>query len=427
MKVEPMVRSNICLNAHPKGCAASVVEQIEYTKKRTADRKAETLSGLNERADNGRADPKNVLVLGCSTGYGLASRITAAFGYGASTIGVSFEKAGTETKWGTPGWYNNLAFDTEAKKANLTSITLDGDAYSYEIKDCVIEEAKKLNMKFDLVVYSLASPVRTDPATGILYKSVLRPIGKPFSGKTIDPLTGAMKELSADPATEEEIANTVKVMGGEDWKMWMDKLSAAGVLADGVITVAYSYIGPEASKAIYRYGTIGHAKDDLEKTAHIINDDLKKTNGAAYVSVNKGLVTRSSAVIPIIPLYLAAMFKVMKAQGKHEGCIEQINRLFDSRIYGMPKGAGLAIAEKLGCKNDAGNVSVDEERRIRIDDWELDDEVQTELDKIMPNITSENFASITDLEGYKHDFLATSGFDIAGVDYDADVARFDEI
>ena len=310
--MKAMVRNNICLNAHPKGCKKAVLDQIEYTKKRAEARKNGTLSGLDERDNNGVAAPKNVLVLGCSNGYGLASRITASFAYGAATIGVSFEKAGTEKKWGTPGWYNNLAFDQAAKEANIKSITIDGDAFSNEIKDQVVKAAKENNMIFDLVVYSLASPVRTDPATGIMHKSVIKPFGKPFVGKTIDPFTKEIKEISAEPATDEEKEATIKVMGGEDWKLWIEKLVAEGLLSEGAITVAYSYIGPEVSKAIYRSGTIGKAKEHLEATAKELDDVLAGVKGSAYVSVNKGLVTRASAVIPIIPFYLTSLYKVMK-------------------------------------------------------------------------------------------------------------------
>lgn len=405
MSMKPMVRSNICLNAHPQGCRKSVLDQIEYTRRQKAVQ--EGIAGTHRPV-------KNVLVLGCSNGYGLASRITAAFAYGAATIGVSFEKAGSEKKYGTPGWYNNLAFDAEASKEGIYSFTIDGDAYSDEIKNAVIEKAKAEHMKFDLVVYSLASPVRADPNTGVMYKSVIKPIGAPYSGRTFDLMTGEMKEMTAEPATEEEIANTVKVMGGEDWERWIDRLGAAGVLGNGCITLAYSYIGPEVSQAIYRKGTIGMAKLDLEKRAGSIREKLAAINGQAFVSVNKGLVTRASAVIPIIPLYLSVLFKVMKEQGKHEGCIEQINRLFAERLY---------------IKDETGNaaIPVDEENRIRIDDWEMDDDVQNEVSQIMPQLTAENIGTLGDLEGYRHDFLATSGFDIAGVDYEKEIERFDTI
>lgn len=403
MQIKPMIRSNICLNSHPIGCKKAVENQIEYTKKRRAERGTSSVC------------PKNVLVLGCSNGYGLASRIVSTFGYDAKTIGVSFEKAGTETKCGTAGWYNNLAFDNCAKDAGIFSKTINGDAYSNEIKTEVINLAKENNMIFDLVVYSLASPVRTDPETGIMYKSVLKPFGKTFTGTTIDPFTGELKEISAEPATEEEASNTVKVMGGEDWQIWIDQLTNAGLLAEGCITVAYSYIGPEATQALYRNGTIGKAKEHLEATALSLNEQMSKFNGRAFVSVNKGLVTKSSAVIPVIPLYLASLFKVMKEMGNHEGCIEQINRLFDSRLY---------ISEK----NDKGQtaIPVDSENRIRIDDWELSEEVQKKVDELMPKVTTENAKDLVDLEGYKKDFLATSGFEIDGVDYESDVSRFDQ-
>ena len=384
MIIKPMVRSNICLNAHPAGCAKSVQDQIAYVK---------------AQKHSASSSPKNVLVLGCSGGYGLASRIVAAFGYGAATFGVSLEKAGTETKGGTPGWYNNLAFDQAAAAEGLTALTFNGDAFSDAVKTEIVEAARARGIRFDLVVYSLASPVRTDPDSGVMYKSVIKPVGAPFSGKTFDPMTGDIKEISAEPATEDEIAQTVKVIGGEDW----------GVLADGVITVAYSYVGPEVSQAIYRRGTIGRAKEHLEKTAAELNQKMAAYRGSAYVSVNKGLITRASAVIPIIPLYLSVLFKVMKRRGTHEGCIEQMNRLFAERLY------------------TGGAIPVDEENRIRIDDWEMDPEVQAEVSEIMPKVTAENIAELADLAGYKHDFLATSGFDIAGVDYEKDVPRLDTL
>lgn len=417
MIIKPMVRSNMCLNAHPIGCAKEVENQIAYVKAQKAKRGTKSL----KEGGNG---PKFVLVLGCSTGYGLASRISAAFEYGADTIGVSFEKAGTETKGGTPGWYNNLAFDRAAKAEGLFTETFSADAFSHETRKMIIEEAKKAGKKFDLIVYSLASPVRSDPdkidpnsETGahVLYKSVIKPIGKTYAGLGIDILTDSLKESAAEPANEEEIANTVKVMGGEDWKLWIDQLSAAGVLAEGCRTVAYSYIGPELSHAIYRDGTIGQAKKHLEATAHELNKKLgDELGGAAYVSVNKGLVTRSSAVIPIISLYLSILFKVMKSKGTHEGCIEQMERLFAERLYTGENAA-------------AGKVPVDEENRIRVDDWEMQADVQAEVDKLMASVNKDNIKDVCDLAGYKHDFYATNGFDVEGVDYTADVARMDQI
>ena len=398
MSMKPMLRSNICLNAHPQGCKKAVEDQIAYTKKRAASHQA------------GATAPKNVLVVGCSGGYGLASRITAAFGYGAATIGVSYEKAGSEKKWGTPGWYNNLAVDAAAKETGLVSVTIDGDAFSDGIKTQVIDEAKKRGIKFDLIVYSVASSVRTDPETGVTYRSVLKPFGKPFTGKTLDPFTGVLTEITAEPATDEEAAATVKVMGGEDWQRWIEKLGAADVLAQGCITVAYSYIGPEATQALYRKGPIGKAKEHLEATAQALNTKLAPLKGQAFVSVNKGLVTRASAVIPVIPLYLASLFKVMKEKGTHEGCIEQINRLFDSRLYTVD-----------------GVIPTDSEHRIRIDDWELDESVQSAVAAIMATVTDETSRERTDVDQYRHDFLAINGFDIAGIDYDAEIDRFDRI
>jgi len=393
-----MIRSNICINAHPAGCAKEVEHQIGYVREKSATR---TLHTENLHA---------ALVLGCSTGYGLASRISATFGYGAVTVGVSYEKEGSETKSGTPGWYNNLAFDRAAAKAGVPSFTINGDAFSDAVRTQVIETAKKMNVKFDLVVYSLASPVRTDPDTGILYRSVLKPFGKPYTGRTVDPLSGKLSTMTAEPANEDEAAQTIKVMGGEDWARWIKQLGDAGVLAKGCTTVAYSYIGPSLSHAIYRDGTIGGAKKHLEQTARTLSGEMKKSlGGQAFVSVNKGLVTRSSAVIPVIPLYLSVLFKVMKEKGTHEGCIEQIERLFAERLYtGAP-------------------VPVDAENLIRIDDREMDSAIQKEVDARLERVTEENLSSLGDLEGYRHDFLAANGFDIEGVDYDADVARFDTL
>lgn len=398
MILKPLIRSNICLNAHPVGCAKEVERQIHYVQAKIQKR------GSSERS------PKNVLVLGCSTGYGLASRITAAFGYKATTIGVSFEKAGSETKSGTPGWYNNMAFDRLAEKEGLKHETFNGDAFSDAMRETIIAKAKEMNIQFDLIVYSVASAVRIDPDSGEMYRSVLKPFGKSFVGQNIDVATNKLITISAETANSEEAAQTVKVMGGEDWERWIKQLNKANVLANGVKTIAYSYIGPSLSHAIYRDGTIGKAKEHLEKTADILNDYLaSEVNGEAFVSINKGLVTRSSAVIPVIPLYLSILFKIMKQKGTHEGCIEQAERLFAERLY---------IGKE---------VPVDENRLIRIDDLELDQDVQKYVSERMPLITEENFNEIGDVEGYKHDFLATNGFDIEGVDYNAEITRMDTI
>jgi len=413
-----MIRGNICLNAHPAGCAREVENQISYVRSKNASRgrvPAGPVAGGSHA--EGRSKPLGaVLVLGCSTGYGLASRITAAFGYGAATVGVSFEKEGSETRSGTPGWYNNMAFDRAAKKTGLASVTINGDAFSDAVRLRVIESAKTMGLTFDQVIYSLASPVRTDPDTGILYRSVLKPIGAPYSGKTVDPMTGNLMETSAESATEEEIAQTVKVMGGEDWERWITQLEKAGVLSRGCATVAYSYIGPSLSHAIYRDGTIGGAKKHLEQTARTLSAGMSRTiGGSAFVSVNKGLVTRSSAVIPIIPIYLAVLFKVMKERGTHEGCIEQIERLYAERLLaGSP-------------------VSVDGDGLIRIDELEMDAAVQGEVVSRLSRISAgaagapSGIQDLWDLDGYRHDFLAASGFDIRGIDYEADVARMDTI
>ena len=405
--IKPMIRSNICINAHPIGCAKETVNQINYVKAQKSKRGTKTI------AEGGKG-PKTVLVIGCSTGYGLASRIAAAFEYGADTIGVSFEKECTDRRSGTPGWYNNMAFDREAKAAGLKTVTFNADAYADETRDLIIKQIKEWNTKVDLVIYSLASPVRTDPDTKVLYKSVLKPIGQVYSGASLDMMSGKITQGSTEPAEGDDVANTVKVMGGEDWERWMKQLKEADVLAQGCRTLAYSYIGPKLSHAIYRDGTIGAAKKDLEERAHNIDKSLKEIGGGAFVSVNKGLITRSSSVIPIITQYLGVLFKVMKAKGTHEGCIEQMERLFAERLY-------------TGADNGAGNVPVDSENRIRMDDWELAADVQAEVDKIMPTVNEENLNETVDIEGIKHDFLAINGFDIPGVDYEADVSDLSKI
>jgi len=402
MQIKPMIRSNICLNAHPVGCAVSTLNQIEYAKKHLT-----AIEGA----------PKLVLVVGCSNGYGLASRICAAFGYKAVTVGVSLENEPTEKRTGTSGFYNNQAFDKEAEKAGLVSITLNGDAFSNEIKSKTAEAIKQaaskagIPAKIDLFIYSLASPVRTDPKTGVMYKSVIKPIGKAFSGKTVNMMTGEFSTAEAEPANDEEIANTVKVMGGEDWELWMDALDKEGVLSSQTRTVAYTYIGPELSWAIYKNGTIGKAKEDLERACREINKKFKeqKKIDGAWVSVNKAVVTRASAVIPIIPFYVSCLFKVMKDMGLHEGCIEQITRLYRDFLYSP------------NTVNNASSVPVDSENRIRIDDWEMRDDVQKAVAQRMALVTPENVFAETDINGFKHAFLEVHGFDVEGVDYDAEI------
>lgn len=385
MIIEPRMRGFICLTAHPKGAEQSVKNQIEYVKSK------------------GKIDgAKKVLVIGASTGFGLASRITSAFGSDAATIGVFFEKPPMEGKTASPGWYNSAAFEAEAHKAGLYAKSINGDAFSNEVKDQTIELIKKDLGQVDLIIYSLASPVRTNPVTGITHRSVLKPIGSTFSNKTVDFHTGKVSEISIEPSKEDDIENTVAVMGGEDWAMWMDAMKKAGVLAPGAVTVAYSYIGPSLTEPVYRKGTIGRAKDHLEATAFSITDSLKDIDGKAYVSVNKALVTQASSAIPVIPLYISLLYKVMKEEGIHEGTIEQIQRLYQQRLY-----AG-------------GEVPTDEKGRIRIDDWEMRDDIQQKVAELWEKATTENLSEIGDLEGYRKDFYNLFGFDIKGVDYNAD-------
>lgn len=384
MIIEPRMRGFICLTAHPDGCAANVKSQIDYV------------------TSKGKIDgPKKVLVIGASTGFGLASRITSAFGSDAATIGVFFEKEPTEGKTATPGYYNSAAFEKEAAKAGLYAKSINGDAFSDEIKQQTIDLIKADLGQVDLVIYSLASPVRMHPKTGVLHRSSLKPIGQKFTNKTVDFHTGIISEVSIEPAVQEDIDNTVVVMGGEDWSMWMNAMKAAGVLADGATTVAYSYIGPEVTEAVYRKGTIGRAKDHLEATAFEITKDLASINGKAYVSVNKALVTQASSAIPVIPLYISLLYKTMKEKGIHEGCIEQMQRLFAERLY-------------------ANNIPVDESGRIRVDDWEMRADVQAEVSKLWDKATTENLSEIGDLAGYKNDFLNLFGFGFDKVDYAAE-------
>jgi enoyl-[acyl-carrier protein] reductase/trans-2-enoyl-CoA reductase (NAD+) len=385
MIIEPRTRGFICLTSHPTGCEQNVINQLEYIKSK------------------GKIDgAKKVLVLGASTGFGLASRITSAFGSDAATIGVFFDKAPVEKRPGSPGYYNTAAFEKHAHKEGLYAKSINGDAFSNEIKQKVVDLIKEDLGQIDLVIYSLASPVRTHPNTGKRFKSVLKPIGEVFTNKTVDFHTGNVSEISINPAEGEDIENTITVMGGEDWKMWMDALRTENLLSEGATTVAYSYIGPEVTKPVYRNGTIGAAKDHLEATAFTISDDLKSIGGKAYVSVNKALVTQASSAIPVIPLYISLLYKIMKAKGIHEGCIEQIQRLFNERLFG-------------------GDLALDEKGRIRIDDLEMRADVQAEIAELWKKATSENLAEIGDLQGYSDEFFSLFGFKVAGVDYEADV------
>ncbi len=388
MIIQPRTRGFICLTAHPDGAHQAVKNQIEYVKS-----KGEIKNG-----------PKKVLVIGASTGFGLSSRIAAAFGSGASTIGVFFEKPASEGKMGTAGWYNSAAFENEAHAAGLYAKSINGDAFSDEVKKETIELIKKDLGEVDLVVYSLASPRRTHPKTGVAYASVLKPIGQPFTNKTVDFHTGVVSDITINPVeNEEDIANTIAVMGGEDWKFWIEDLKAAGVLAEGVKTVAYSYIGPELTFPIYRNGTIGQAKNDLEATVPVLNDLLKDLDGTSYVSVNKALVTQSSSAIPVVPLYISLLYKVMKEKGTHEGTIEQMQRLFADRLYA-----------------ENGEVALDEAGRIRVDDWEMADDVQAEVAKLWEQTTTENLSEISDIEGYRKEFFNLFGFHFDEIDYEKD-------
>lgn len=385
MIIEPRMRGFICLTAHPDGCAQNVKNQIEYVK--------------SKGKINGA---KRVLVIGASTGFGLASRITSAFGCDAATIGVFFEKEPSAGKTATPGWYNSAAFEDEATKAGLYTKSINGDAFSNEVKQQTIDLIKKDLGQIDLVIYSLASPVRMHPTTGVLHRSTLKPIGNTFTNKTVDFHTGVVSDVTIEPATQEDIDNTVVVMGGEDWSMWMNAMKEAGVLADGAMTVAYSYIGPEVTEAVYRKGTIGRAKDHLEATAFDITNDLKAINGKAFVSVNKALVTQASSAIPVVPLYMSLLFKIMKKDGSHEGCIEQMQRLYSDRLY------------------NGSEIPTDEKGRIRIDDWEMRQVYQDEIAELWKSISTETLTENGDLAGYKSDFLNLFGFGFDSVDYSAE-------
>ena len=386
MIIAPKVRGFICTTTHPAGCEANVRQQIAYVKS-----KGPLANG-----------PKRVLVIGASTGYGLASRITAAFGSDAATIGVFLEKAGTEKKPGSAGWYNSAAFDKAAKEAGLYSKSVNGDAFSDECRAKVVELIKADLGQVDMVVYSLASPVRKLPATGELIRSALKPIGEVYTATAVDTNKDELIEAHVEPANEEEIANTIKVMGGEDWELWLQALDQAGVLAEGVKAVAYSYIGTDITWPIYWHGTLGRAKEDLDRASSAIRQQLSSKNGTANVAVLKSVVTQASAAIPVMPLYIAMSFKLMKEQGIHEGCIEQIQRMFYTRLFD-------------------GEFVTDDAQRIRMDDWELRESVQQACRDLWPQVTTENLSQLTDYQGYKAEFLKLFGFGWEGVDYTADV------
>jgi enoyl-[acyl-carrier protein] reductase/trans-2-enoyl-CoA reductase (NAD+) len=388
MIIKPKVRGFVCVTAHPAGCAAHVGEWISHVKSKGTIK-------------NG---PKKVLVIGASTGYGLASRVTAAFGSGAATLGIFYERPSEEGRTATPGWYNTIGFTQAAHAAGLYARNINGDAFSKEIKAQALDAIRSDLGQVDLVIYSLASPRRVHPATGAVHKSVLKPVGVSYTNKTVDTDKGIVSTVTIEPASEQEIADTITVMGGEDWELWMNALAEAQLLAPGAQAVAYSYIGPEVTWAIYKNGTIGLAKNDLERAARNI-DSLLKLNGGgrALISVNKALVTQASSAIPVVPLYIAILYKIMKAQGTHEGCIEQMQRLFATQLY-APSGPRL-----------------DEGGRVRVDDLEMKPDVQAAVAAIWPGVTTETLAASTDIAGYRTEFLKLFGFGLAGIDYEADI------
>ncbi len=386
MIIQPKTRGFICTTTHPTGCTAHVAEQIAVVK-------------ANGKIGNG---PKKVLVIGASTGYGLASRITAAFGSDAATIGVFLEKPATENKPGSAGWYNSAAFEQAAQAAGLYAKSINGDAFSHEMRAKAIELIKQDLGQIDMVVYSLASPVRKLPDSGELIRSALKPIGETYQSTAIDTSKDRIIHSEVEPATEQEIADTITVMGGEDWELWMKALLDAGVLADGIKTMSYSYIGTEITWPIYWHGALGKAKEDMDRAAAALRNLLAPLHGSANVAVLKSVVTQASAAIPVMPLYISLCFKVMKEQNLHEGTIEQIDRMFRTQIY-------------------SDTTSRDDHQRIRMDDWELRDEVQKTVMQIWPQVTTENLFELTDYKSYKEEFLKLFGFGVAGVDYAADV------
>lgn len=386
MIIKPRIRGFICLSSHPEGCLAHVREQIAYIKEKDA-------------IANG---PKKVLVIGASTGYGLSSRIAAAFGCEASTIGLFFEKPGEEDRPGSAGWYNSIAFEKEAAAAGLYAKSINGDAFSDEIKKQTVEMIREDLGQVDLVIYSLASPRRTNPRTGETSRSCLKPIGKSFSAKTLNTDRGEVDEITIEPANDEEIRQTVEVMGGEDWRWWIEALEEGGVLAPEATTVAYTYIGPDLTFPVYRNGTIGKAKEHLEQTGRELNEKLSAKGGRAFVSVNKALVTQASSAIPVVPLYISLLYKIMKTKGNHEGCIEQIYRLYAERLF------------------NGADPAVDDQGLIRIDDYEMAPDIQEEVEKLWAQVNTENLKELSDFEGYQEEFLKLFGFGLPGVDYEKD-------
>ena len=385
MIIKPKIRGFVCITTHPVGCDANVRSQIDIVRARPP-------------LKNG---PKRALVIGASTGYGLASRISAAFGSNAATVGVFLEREPAENRPATAGWYNSASFEKHAHAAGLAARSLNTDAFSGEAKERVVAAVREIG-PVDLVVYSLAAPRRT-LANGAAAKSVLKPIGAAYHGKTVDTDRALVTDVTIEPASPQEIADTVQVMGGDDWEAWMEVLAGEKLLADGCKSVAYTYVGPKLTWPIYRDGTIGQAKEDLERAGRAIDDRLRAQGGAAYVSVMKAVVTQASSAIPVVPLYISLLFKIMKAKRLHEGCIEQAQRMFETLLY-----AGKA-------------PTVDDHGRLRLDDWEMRENVQAEVDRTWPLLTTENLSELTDFKGYQEEFLRLFGFGIPGVDYEADV------
>ncbi len=390
MIIKPRIKGFVCITAHPSGCLANLRDQVEVASSNKVE---------------GEGKPKRVLVVGASTGYGLASRVSAAFSAGADTMGVYFERPPKGEKTASAGFYNSAAFCKLATEAGLSAVDVNGDAFSNECKEEVVKRAKETGGPFDLVVYSLASPRRTDPADGNTYRACLKPIGAVYKNKTLDTDRKEVKEVTIDPASEQEVADTRKVMGGEDWEAWTDLLLAEGLLAPGCLNLAYSYIGPEVTWPIYRNGTIGKAKEHLEDSASAISEKMKAAGcGGAFVSVNKAVVTQASSAIPVVPLYVSMLFKIMGELGTHEGCIEQTSRLFSDRLYGSKEG-----------------IELDDKGRIRLDDWEMEPKVQSRIVELWPQICTENLRELTSFDKYQKDFLSLFGFGHPSVDYEAEV------
>ena len=388
MVINPKIRGFICTNAHPVGCAKNVQDQIEVIQKQVF----ETNDG-----------PKNVLVIGSSTGYGLASRITATFGYKAKSLGVFFEKPPTEKRTASAGYYNAAAFEAAAQKLDIYAKSINGDAFSHECKQQVLDIIAADMGKVDLVIYSLASPRRTDPDTGDVFMSVLKPIGKTYTSKNLNTDTKIIGEISIEPANDEEIANTIKVMGGEDWELWMNALQSADVLADGCKTVAYTYLGDKITWPIYGQATIGKAKEDLDRAATDLTAKMSSFGGQANVAVLKAVVTQASSAIPVMPLYLSTLFKVMQEEGTHEGCIEQLARLYKECLYSK-------------------NPRLDKNNRYRVDELELNTKTQAKVEDIWNMVDTDTLAEFSDFAAYQSEFLRLFGFGIDGVDYDVDVS-----